>query len=163
MHIVLRGGSAAMFVVIDMWSYGGTRIRGTSVQSVPGKYRLLFLPADRPTSLLLGCVDPQTGKSSDEAVEFGVNLKECCLCMNAPRTQTLACGHTVACAACSARLRECPLCRAAVCRDHMREASFEQQTYQHGVEEADVSPPMPIPTVHSARFSPPPPPSSSST
>lgn len=43
-------------------------------------------------------------------------LLRCTVCWDAERQEVWGCGHMVACLACSAKLTECPLCRAKICK-----------------------------------------------
>ena len=111
--IHVRREHQTVFVIVDMWSFGGTGVKDTNIQSVPGKYRLLFLSADEPVSLQLGIVE-LSGERIERSLELGFNLRECNICMQAPRASKLSCGHCVACRDCTQRLRICPICRDTI-------------------------------------------------
>lgn len=48
------------------------------------------------------------------SVQVGINTKECIICMTNPRNVIFGCNHSVACADCSQKLTDCPICRAHI-------------------------------------------------
>ena len=52
--------------------------------------------------------------SSPTSTAAAQNTRECMICMSAPRSTRLACGHATMCETCAAQATICPICRASL-------------------------------------------------
>ncbi len=63
-----------------------------------------------------GCLTgSDMGATIDVALAANAGGVECSICLDRPRSAAFApCGHLTACTACAAKMKTCPICRAAV-------------------------------------------------
>jgi hypothetical protein len=115
-----------VFVILDLWSKGGTVVAGTTHASLPGNRRVLIVPDHEPVMLQLGGL-------LDAPFRIFLNAKECLICQSALRTELFEmCQHLVACRACLEHWVEqsdsptCPICRKEVSLQRTRNADFEK-------------------------------------
>lgn len=116
-----------MFVIMDFWSLGGTRVHGTNWASLPNDRQLLIIPTEYPFTLELCATSPSP-------VTIQMFVRMCIICGDKPRSHTLACGHCVSCEACTEMLHTkhpyCPICRAPVEKNSVNKAKpHEMVTY----------------------------------
>ena len=116
-----------MFVIMDFWSFGGTRVHGTSWASLPNDRQLLIIPTEYPFTLELSAMSPSP-------VTIQMFVRMCIICGDNPRSHTLACGHCISCENCTNMLHtkhpNCPICRVPIEKDAVRMAKpHEAMTY----------------------------------
>ena len=103
-------GQASLQVPADSSNAGATAVVATAAPAA------LDRPPPPPPAAVMSLADAQFNTGRPEAPESTIGGQSTCIiCFSNPKSHLAApCGHQCACGACSAQMKDCPICRTPV-------------------------------------------------